>query len=93
VSHVFSKLFRRKAVEAGDARTRFVDLLDERPALKNSMRLLPRAFEISSETSCALWDALYSSLSEAERSPLLTADEKLYHNLKDRYNVVTLASL
>lgn len=93
VAHVLSKLFRRNEIDEDDAQSLFVDILDARPALKNSMRLLSRAFEISLETRCALWDALYVALSEREACPLLTADEKLIRNRKDKYNIIGLSEM
>jgi predicted nucleic acid-binding protein len=93
LTHVLSKLVRQHKITEDDANSLFVDVLDTRPALKNSMRRLRRAFEISLETRCALWDALYVALSEEEECPLLTADEKLVNNLRDKFNVIALSSM
>lgn len=50
ISHVLSKLARQHKITDDEARTMFVDLLDERPALKSSMRLISEAYEICLDT-------------------------------------------
>lgn len=71
----------------------FVDLLDERPALKSSMRLLSDAYEISLDIRCSLWDALYLSLGKQEQCPVVTADEKLIKNVGGKFDVRRLTDL
>ena len=52
-----------------------VDFLDIVP-------LMPLAIEIAIETGCALYDALYVALAEAEGARLITADRKLIRTLQ-----------
>lgn len=92
-AHVISKLFRQKKITANEANRILTDVLDTRPAVKNSMRLLSQAYEISLETRCALWDALYVALSEQEGCPLVTADVKLVNNLRGKYRVIALSEM
>jgi predicted nucleic acid-binding protein len=91
-AHVISKLFRQRKITEDEAHRILEDILDARPAVKNSMRLLPRAFEISIEYRCAFWDALYVAMSESEGCPLITADERLVNNLGDKFNIIALSS-
>jgi predicted nucleic acid-binding protein len=92
-AHVIPRLFRRNKITDSEADRILKSVLDSRPAVKNSMRLLSRAFEISLATRCGLWDALYVALSESEACPLLTADERLIRNLGDKFNVIALSSI
>lgn len=84
VAHVLSKLFRQGHLTERQARENYIDLLDTRPALKLTTRLLPEAWEISLRTRCSIYDALYVALAEREQCEMITADEKLVNNLKAR---------
>lgn len=44
-------------------------------------RLMPLALEIALDTGCAVYDALYVALAEAEGAKLVTADRKLIRTL------------
>jgi predicted nucleic acid-binding protein len=93
VAHVISKLVRQRKITADEANRILTDMLDTRPAVKSSMGLLPHAFEISLETRCAFWDALYVALSEREQCPLVTADQRLVNNLGDKFDIIAISSL
>ena len=45
--------------------------------------LIPRAAEISEETGCTVYDAIFVTLAEVEESTVLTADTKLLKALED----------
>jgi len=92
-AHVITKLHRRRAITADEAAKILTDILDARPAVKSSTRLLPRAFDISLETRCGFWDALYVALGESEGCPHVTADQRLVNNLRGRFDVVALSAL
>ena len=93
-AHVLSKLFRQGKITEDEARAGLVDILDSRPALKLSMRLLPAAYDISLQTRCSLWDALYVALADREKCQRVTADQKLINSLQNQFPfIVRLASL
>jgi predicted nucleic acid-binding protein len=88
IGHVLSKAFRQKKLTEAEAFQDLTDLLDSRPALHSSMRLLARAFEMSLQTRCTLYDALYVSLAEREGCGLVTADDALVSSLQSRFAFV-----
>jgi predicted nucleic acid-binding protein len=56
--------------------------------------LLPRDYEVSSQTRKGVYDCLYVALAEREGCELLTADVKLIANLQPKFPFITpLASL
>jgi predicted nucleic acid-binding protein len=89
LAHVLSKLHRQHVLPEDEVREKLEVLFDARPALKLSTRLLPAAWEISLQTRCSVWDALYVALAEREGIEMVTADERLVKNL-NRPDVVLL---
>jgi len=70
----------------------YADMMGNLPIIYPSMSLLPRAYEISSQTRASVYDALYVALAEREGCDLVTADEKLMKALPG-YPIVSLASV
>jgi predicted nucleic acid-binding protein len=59
------------------------------PILHTYLLLLPRAYEISSQTRQGVYDCLYVALAERERCELLTADQKLLNTLQPLFPFIT----
>jgi predicted nucleic acid-binding protein len=55
----------------------YSELIRYQPIICPSTSLFPRAFAIASQIRVSLYDATYLALSEEERCPLLTNDQKL----------------
>jgi predicted nucleic acid-binding protein len=92
VAHVLSKLLRQHVLIEEEVREKLNVLMDARPALKLSTRLLPAAWEIALHTRCSMWDAFYVALAEAEQCEMVTSDERLVKNL-NRPDVLLLQNL
>jgi len=68
------------------------DLFATLPQLLNSLPLLPRAYELSSQMRIGVYDCLYVALAEREQCDLLTADQRLVSVFR-AYRVIALSSL
>jgi predicted nucleic acid-binding protein len=68
------------------------DMMGNLPIIHPSMSLLPRAYEISSQSRASVYDALYVALAEREECDLVTADEKLIKALPG-FPLVSLGSV
>ena len=62
------------------------------PQLHDSLPLLPRAYELSSQMRVGVYDCLYVALAEREQCELLTADQRLVNAFRG-FPVVALSSL
>ena len=85
VAHVLTKNARRGKLSDREASQGLIPILNDAPLLIDSAPLLSRAFNISIETRCSIYDALYVSLAEREQCEFVSADQKLINNLKDRF--------
>ena len=81
IGNALSKLSRQRRISEAIAIAAFTEILSTGIVLHSSADLLPRAFELSLDTRCSLYDALYVALAELEQCQVVTADELLVRNL------------
>jgi predicted nucleic acid-binding protein len=77
VAHALSRAERRGILKPPEGSQSLADFLRILPQLHESLVLLPRAFEISSQARIGVYDCLYVALAERENAPLITADQRL----------------
>jgi predicted nucleic acid-binding protein len=81
VAHALSRAERRGLIEPPEGSQHLSDLLACLPSLHNSLTLLPRAYELSSQARIGVYDCLYVALAEREGCAMLTADDRLVRAL------------
>jgi predicted nucleic acid-binding protein len=62
------------------------------PVLQDSLSLLPRAYELSSQHRIGVYDCLYVALAEREGCELVTADDRLVTSLGTQFPISSLDS-
>lgn len=85
VGNALTRAERKGLLKPPEASEALRDILLVAPIFHESIRLLKRAMEISSETRSNLYDCLYLALAEREDCPLLTADEKFRNAIGEKY--------
>jgi predicted nucleic acid-binding protein len=85
IAHALTRAERQNRVTAGQAMSLWADVMSTPPRFFEARPLLPRAIEISSAARIGVYDCLYIALSEMENCELVTADEKLIRNLRQRF--------
>lgn len=82
IAHALTRAERQGRIAAPRGALLLADVISTVPQLLSSLRLLPRAFEISSQMRIGVYDCLYVALAEQEGCELVTADDKLVKNLQ-----------
>jgi predicted nucleic acid-binding protein len=82
VVHALTRAERTNRITAQEGSRLVVDLFRILPALHQSLLLLPRAYQISSQIRIGVYDCLYVALAEREQCDLVTADQRLLNSLK-----------
>ena len=77
VAHALSRAERKGILSPPQGTSALTGILRTLPDLHDSLLLLPRAFEISSQQRIGVYDCLYLALAEKEKAPLITADARL----------------
>jgi predicted nucleic acid-binding protein len=85
LTHVLTRAERQGRVTPVQGALLFRGMLKVLPALRPSLPLLPRAYEISSQVRQGVYDCLYIALAEREGCELVTADGKLVQKLKTQF--------
>jgi predicted nucleic acid-binding protein len=94
VAHALTRAERRGIIQPPDGMQRFRSISSMLPQLHSCLKLLPRAFEISSQMKIGLYDCLYVALAEREQCTLVTADMRLERALGTHFpQIVLLTSL
>ena len=94
IAHALTRAERQRRITPVQGSIYLIDMLALLPQLFPSLSLLPRAYEISSQTQIGVYDCLYVALAEQEGCDLITADDKLVKNLGAQFPfIVPLASL
>jgi predicted nucleic acid-binding protein len=75
--HALTRRVRREEITASDAQEMWESFGDWPLDYFEIGSLVPRAAEISEETGCTVYDAIFVALAEAEELVVLTADGKL----------------
>lgn len=77
IAHALSRAERRGILRPPEGADGLRYILQVLPQLHESLPLLPRAFEISSQARIGVYDCLCLALAERENAPLITADQRL----------------
>ncbi len=77
IAHALSRAERKGILIPPQGTISFGGILRTLPNLAETLPLLPRAFEISSQQRIGVYDCLYLALAEREGVPLITADRRL----------------
>ena len=94
LAHALTRAERTGRIAFHESLQLLADALKLLPVLRDSLPVLPRAVEISSQTRVGVYDCLYVALSEQEQCDLLTADDRLVAALQNRFpQIVALSSL
>lgn len=75
--HALTRRIRREEITPSDAQDMWESFGDWPLNFFEIGPLVPRAAEISGETGCAVYDAIFVTLAESEGVVVLTADRKL----------------
>lgn len=90
--HAITRAERQGRVSPDEGAELVADIFGSLPQLYNSLPLLPRAYELSSQMRIGVYDCLYVALAEREHCELLTADQRLV-NVFRGFPIVALSSL
>ncbi len=94
IASALTKAERQKLIPVGDGRLHFTNLVAWAPVLYAYEPLIYRAIDISSQTRCGFYDALYAALGEREGCEVVTADDKFLRAVQPTLPfVISLASL
>ncbi len=94
IAHSMTRAERQGRITPAEGAIRMQDMFALLPDLHPSLPLLPRAYQISSQTRQGVYDCLYVALAEREGRELVTADDKLIRNLQPAFPFITsLAAL
>lgn len=77
VAHALTRAERKGMITPQDSAKNFMQLLAALPQVHQSLPLLPRAFELSSQTRIGVFDCLYNSLAEQEQCQVVTSDQRM----------------
>jgi predicted nucleic acid-binding protein len=89
IAHSLTRAERQGRITPVDGALHLQDMLATLPNLHPYLSLLPRAYEISSQTRQGVYDCLYVALAEREGCEVLTADQKLITNLQRVFPFIT----
>ena len=94
VAHALTKAERLGRIAAGAGGVLWQDVMSSPPRLVPTLPLIPRAYDIASNARIGIYDCLYVALAEREGRELVTADGKLFTNLRTQFPfIVDLASV
>jgi predicted nucleic acid-binding protein len=94
IAHALTRAERQGRITPAEGALLLADVLTTAPQLFPSLRLLPRAYAISSQMRIGVHDCLDVALAEQEGCELITADDRLVRALQAGYPfIVPLASL
>ena len=93
IAHAITRAERQKRITPAQGALALADLMAVSPQLSSYIPLLPRAYEISSQTRVGVYDCLYVTLAEQEGCEFITADDKLLKKLQFQFPfIIPLAS-
>ena len=93
-THALTRAERQGRILVGQAEIFWADVMTTPPQLEPSSPLMTRAIQISSQLRIGVYDCLYVALVEREGCDFVTADDKLFRNLKSYFPfIIPLASL
>ena len=91
VAHAITRAERRGLINQQDGAKQFMELLTTLPEIHQSLPLLPRAYELSSQYRIGVFDCLYIALAEREQCQVVTADQRMLTLFPD--DAILLSSL
>jgi predicted nucleic acid-binding protein len=89
VAHSLTRAERQLRLTPAEGLSHFQDMFATLPSLHPHLPLLPRAYEISSQSHQGVYDCLYVALAERERCILVTADQRLINRLQPGFPFIT----
>jgi predicted nucleic acid-binding protein len=94
LGHALTRAERQGRILVGQAEIFWADVMTTPPQLEPSSPLMTRAIQISSQLRIGVYDCLYVALVERQGCDFVTADYKLFRNLKPYFPfIIPLASL
>jgi predicted nucleic acid-binding protein len=88
IAHSLTRAERQGRITPAEGAIRMQDALALLPDLHGYLPLLPRAYELSSQTRQGVYDCLYVALAEREGCELITAGSRLIVNLQGRFPLI-----
>ena len=85
IAHALTKAERQGRVTPPQGGILWTDVMKTAPLLSPAIPLVPRAYDIASTARIGIYDCLYVALAEREKCQLITADDKLIHNLQGTF--------
>lgn len=93
VGHALTRAERQQRIAPSNGWAAWLAVMADAPRLVRSIRLMPRAYALSSQMRVGVYDCLYVALAEREGCDLVTADDKLIKNLQPQFSfIVPLSS-
>jgi predicted nucleic acid-binding protein len=93
VGHALTRAERTGRISPTNGYALWIGLMADCPQLSSSIRLMRRAYELSSRMRVGIYDCLYVALAEQEQCELVTADSRLVVTFQGQIAIVPLASL
>ncbi len=89
-----TKAERRKLIPQFQSKVLVADVWSTPPVLHPYSDLIPRVLDIATRMRVGFYDCLYVALAESESCEMVTADEKLFRNLRKQFPfIILLASI
>ena len=93
VAHAITRAERANRISAAEGERNMNNMLTLLPAVHETLKLIPQAYELSSKFRIGVYDFLYVALAEREQCELITADQRLILNLGVQFPIISLDSL
>jgi predicted nucleic acid-binding protein len=77
IAHALTRAERKGTITQQSGAKNFMQLLANLPQIYQSLPLLPRAYELSSQFRIGVFDCLYVALAERELCQVVTADQRM----------------
>lgn len=92
IAHSITRAERQKRLTPLEGAVALKDILSLLPRLQESVPILSRAYEISSQARTGVYDCVYLSLAERENCEFVTADDKLIAKFQAQFSFIRALS-
>ena len=93
VAHAITRAERANRITPAEGERNMNNMLTLLPSVHDSLKHIPRAYELSSKFRIGVYDCLYVALAEREQCELITADQRLITNLGVQFPIISLDAL
>ena len=93
VAQAITRAERANRITPAEGERNMNNMLTLLPSVHDSLKLIPRAYELSSKFRIGVYDCLYVALAEREQCELITADQRLITNLGVQFPIISLDAL